>query len=779
MFEPLIFNAQQSPTMKAAFTMDRQNHNLGLLLVLATSLFAFSTTCSIAQTTLLTESFETDGEGSRYTSNSFYNSTVDFFTRMDNDPVTYAVGNNAGVHPTNPNGSFYWGAEDCDVASGGEGVITLNALAATGYNLDVTVSLANSRPNDGRLEPLDYFILEYNLDGSGWNIFGALYGNNGTGSGNLQVDADLNGSPDPAGAEVNSSNFQDFNFSIPTTGNSLQLRLRVLANTGSESIIFDNIRISGTSSVPSPGAWDGSTSTDWNVASNWTGNVVPTASDNITIPSAPSNQPHVTLNPGTPAVCADLTIDAGATLTIDAGKALTVSGTLANAGTVDIKATASGIGSLITNGTVSGAGSFKMEQYLTGSGGGTPDGVFYYVSSPISDATAADYNVASGNKLWIDQEATQDYAQLTFGAIGLDVGQGYVARMGATGAITFDGSSYNTGNITEGSLSRTGTTELNRGYNLVGNPYPSTVNWDDLSRTNLETTMWYRTNNGGTMTFDTYNSTGQVGTNNNGGGTVDGTIPPTQAFWVRVDADGNTGSVAFENADRTHGTLSSIYKAESEEGTVRLSLSNGTASDEQVIYFDASANDAIDDHDSRKFWASGIPQLYTNINDDTLTINGLNSPQTTQMVPLGMKVPSQGNYSLNATSITLTETPAFLEDTYLNNFQDLNTNPNYSFTSDAGNIGDRFILHFNNAAVGIEEVESSSHVFASNGQLNISLSLNRQTANVEVFDMAGRSILNRPINASNTVVDLNAPTGIYLVRIETATGVKTHKVALQ
>jgi hypothetical protein len=271
-----------------------------------------------------------------------------------------------------------------------------------------------------------------------------------------------------------------------------------------------------------------------------------------------------------------------------------------------------------------------------------------------------------------------------------------------------------------------------------------------------------------------------VGTNNNGGGTVDGTIPPTQAFWVRVDADGNTGSVSFENADRSHGTLAGIYKVESEEGTVRLSLSDGTVSDEQVIYFDASANDQLDDYDSRKFWASGIPQLYSNLQEDTLTINGLNSLQTTQMVPLGMKIPSQGNYSLDATNITLVSTPAILEDTYLNVFQDLNAEPNYSFTSDAGNIGDRFILHFNNAAVGVdEEAEVKSHVFVSNNQLSISLAPNTENATVQVLDMAGRTIATRALRQTQTVIDMNVPTGIYLIRVETAKGADTHKVVLQ
>lgn len=528
--------------------------------------------------------------------------------------------------------------------------------------------------------------------------------------------------------------------------------------------------------VATAGSWDGSTSTDWNVASNWTGNVVPTSADNITIPSAPSNQPHVTLDPGSPAVCNDITIDAGATLTIDAGKALTISGTLANAGTVDIKADATGIGSLITNGTISGAGSFKMEQYLTGSGGGAPDGVFYYVSCPIPNATAADYNVASGNKLWIDDEPNQSYPQLTFGAIPLEVGQGYIARMGSTGAVEFDGSSYNTGSVTEGGLTRTGTTETNRGYNLIGNPYPSTVSWDDASRTNLETTIWYRTNNAGTMTFDTYNAAGMVGTSNNGGGPVSGDIPPSQAVWVRVSADGLTGSVSFDNADRSHGMATGIYKVEAEEGTVRLTISNGTISDEQIILFNTDAADQFDDYDSHKFWAADIPQLYTNINEDTLTINGLNSTATNPTVPLGIKLPTSGNYSIDASSITLNATPVYLEDTYLNVFQDLNQNATYSFSEVQGNIGDRFILHFAEIT-GVDEVENNISVYSFQNQIKINLD-SKESGHVTVFDLSGRTVLTRQLNSDRTSIELNQASGIYLVRVETQSETVTRKVAI-
>lgn len=487
----------------------------------------------------------------------------------------------------------------------------------------------------------------------------------------------------------------------------------------------------------------------------------------------------MTLAPGTPAVCADLTIESGATLTIDAGKALTVSGATANAGTILIAASASGIGSFIDNGTITGAGSFQMQQYLTGSGGGTPDGVFYYVSSPIANATAAVYGVPANNKLWIDQEPSQNYAELTLGTIPLEVGQGYIARMGSTGAITFNGSSFNTGNQTESGLTRTGTTELNRGFNLVGNPYPSTVNWNTATRTNLEASIWYRTHNGSTMTFDTYNLEGPgIGTNNNGGGNVSNLIPPTQAFWVKVNADGQVGSLAFDNTDRSHGTLAGIYKAAAEEGTVRMTLSDGNASDEAIVRFDLAAQDAFDNYDSHKFWASNIPQLYMNVSEDTLVINGLTSTINNPVVDLGVKLPTSGNYTLNANSITMVGETIHLEDRLFNIFQNLNVEPNYAFTSAAGNIGDRFVLHFGMAAVGIEDGEhASSRVYTSNGnQLNIILSENTENGNVQVLDMAGRVVYTTSLNASRNTINLNTSTGVYLVRVETAKGTDTHRI---
>ncbi len=213
------------------------------LLIYSLVVFAFQ--LSKAQMNLLTEDFETDGEGSRYTSNHFDNACHDFFERYFN-----GGGNCLTNEPTNVNGTFYWAGEDVDVATGGTGIVTLNPLTVTGYNLELQAMAAIGRPNDFRLETDDELLFQYNMDGAGWITFGAFYGNNGTGMGNLQLDADLNGVPDVGGPEVSSSDFTDWTFAIPVTGNSLQVRFIMGQNTGTEEIMVDYIRINTTPILP-------------------------------------------------------------------------------------------------------------------------------------------------------------------------------------------------------------------------------------------------------------------------------------------------------------------------------------------------------------------------------------------------------------------------------------------------------------------------------------------------------------------------------------------------
>ncbi len=154
--------------------------------------------------------------------------------------------------------------------------------------------------------------------------------------------------------------------SSATSGNDIGARIRANSITldgstypGSNSSIFNR--------TISFFEWDGSTSTDWTVASNWTNNTVPSSTDNVIIPSAPANQPHLpTDNNG---YCNDLTIESGATVTVEnTNRNLRIYGNINNDGTLAVTGTYN-ILLYGTNNTIGGAGNFTTARFrLRGSG---------------------------------------------------------------------------------------------------------------------------------------------------------------------------------------------------------------------------------------------------------------------------------------------------------------------------------------------------------------------------------------------------------------------------
>jgi hypothetical protein len=68
--------------------------------------------------------------------------------------------------------------------------------------------------------------------------------------------------------------------------------------------------------LPATNTWIG-TGTDWNTASNWSDNTVPTSSYNVTIPTSPSGSNYPVIQVGTTARCNTLTIESGAIITVN------------------------------------------------------------------------------------------------------------------------------------------------------------------------------------------------------------------------------------------------------------------------------------------------------------------------------------------------------------------------------------------------------------------------------------------------------------------------------
>lgn len=194
----------------------------------------------------LVESFETDGEGIRYISNTFTDfPNSDYFYRTNQQPAGHADAV-SGI-----DGSYFWASEDViSAGSGGlDGIIEFAPINIVGYsNFEFALLMGTSNDNGTRWEQTDNIMLQYNIDNNGWNTFGLFQGDDPFG-GALRVDMDNStdtaGGGGPYGATVPNGNVADFSFEIPGTGNQMKVRIVVQQDGGSEELVFDNIRISG------------------------------------------------------------------------------------------------------------------------------------------------------------------------------------------------------------------------------------------------------------------------------------------------------------------------------------------------------------------------------------------------------------------------------------------------------------------------------------------------------------------------------------------------------
>jgi len=584
---------------------------------------------------------------------------------------------------------------------------------------------------------------------------------------------------------LNMSGFVDYTVSLPSIAGKANVYLRWAPDATSpvhgsiadvDGTYISAISILADANTDNEVIWSGNGT--WNTPANWSTGTVPASASNVLVGSG-------SLTIDQDATVANLTINPGSDLTLATGNTLTVTGNFS------IKSNlTNGTGTFLDNGTTTVSGTTNVEQYLTGAGGATPNGRGWYVSSPVTEAKSSVYSAAGTNQLWSYSESANGYTEITDDTTTLAPMQGYFAKVGASGLVTYTGGRLNNGEISNTNLTRTGVVNPKRGYHLIGNPYPSMLDWNAAIKSNVRTTMWFRTlSTGSSMVFDSYNTLGSLGTNNNGRGTVTQHIPPMQAFWVKVEGDGNTGTLTFNNSMRSHqtGNVRLLRQAETNEQQVlRLQVSNGINSDEAIIAFSSDATDELDAYDSPKMTNNNIaiPEIFTMAGNERVVINGLNGESLAKELALGFKTGQENTFTMKATEIRNFGSNAriILKDKLMNTQMELTDGSAYNFTSSVTNAADRFSISITKAITGIQKTSSLENISVirnASGQVVIKISGNRATEGIiTIFSTLGQKIKTARTTGQNTVLDADLTTGIYLVSVNVAGQKATRKLVI-
>ena len=471
-----------------------------------------------------------------------------------------------------------------------------------------------------------------------------------------------------------------------------------------------------------------------------------------------------------------ITVAPGRKLTLASGKTLSVVGTLT------LQSDVSGTATFVDNGGALTTGSTNIQQYLTA-------GRNWYVSSPVTGAKSDVFSASTSYPLyWYDEAnaSTVPWPTITDTNTRLNATQGYVANMAADGAVTFSGT-LNTGDIPTPTLSRSGT--IKTGFNLIGNPYPSYVSWNDATKTKVLTSIWYRSKSTGSYVFQTYNSSDQVGTL---GGTE--LIPPMQSFWVLTDVtQPGDASVTFKNATRSHqdqSVTSNRMKAPAlnAQQVLRLQVSNAVNSDEAIVLFNSNASDGLDAYDSEKMSNNNpaIPEIYTLAGTFPVAINGLNNMATNPVMPLGFTTGASNTFTIKATEISNfdSDTKIILKDNVLNTEQDLTNGVVYTFASDVASTTSRFSIVFKSVGVttGVQAASGDPSILIyknANNRIAVNcIGSISDNAYVSVYNTLGQKLDLKKMAGTTTIIDKAFTSGVYVVTVNNGGTSTTRKVII-
>ena len=505
----------------------------------------------------------------------------------------------------------------------------------------------------------------------------------------------------------------------------------------------------------------------------------------------------------TPVSFNNLTIDPGSTTTITTpGQSLNgillCNGTLNAYGNITLISTASQTALIDGSGTGEVIGNVTIQRYLTSGFG------YKYFSSPFQAAIVRE--LGDNIKLQdpfppiyrYDESRTASGWVSYIDSLGiLNPMQGYAVNFGSTEApIIFDVS----GVVNNGSLSTTLYNHNNPysiGFNLVGNPYPSPIDWDaslGWTRINVDNALYY---------FEA-SSTDQYGgsyvTYLNGvssNGLATNLIPSMQGFFVHI-TDGTwpvTGTLAINNNVRVTDLSHPLIKSDTNSRSlIRLTVefADDTLSvDPVVIYFDEKATDKFDGQlDALKLMNTDImvPNLYTVGSDGAkLSISALPIiSDTLCRVPLGLKINRDGNiiFKIRTLEGNLSDMEIYISDIVTDIKQDLLPDKNYQVYLTNGQYENMFFLNFRSTGTGITDYPGKSdlfYIYCSHGILNIEINtLPGADGTLMISNLIGQILLIKKYHESG-YYELNPDlkNGIYIVSLISGTKKSSKKIFLQ
>ena len=291
------------------------------------------------------------------------------------------------------------------------------------------------------------------------------------------------------------------------------------------------------------------------------------------------------------------------------------------------------------------------------------------------------------------------------------------------------------------------------GWNMIGNPYPSTIDWDaeGWTKTNMANATYIQDPD--TQLYATY----VAGASVNGGSRY---IASQQSFWVHAIAE--DPELTIRESVKSNNDVRFLAFEELSRG-VTVQLIHNEMIDEAVIRHVDGASELMEhEYDAEKLWGGwGVyPQVsFYNSEEKDLIVHSFDKSSVEWSIPLRTIVFENGTYELKFNHVFELDVPCLqLEDTYTGINYLIAEGESLSFEMYDTTYAPRFLLH-----VGKDYTYSQTNVKCfgdDNGAINIDLDRESVTYRIESDTyLDSNSVAGNPL----LIADLNA--GSYTVQI--------------
>jgi len=490
--------------------------------------------------------------------------------------------------------------------------------------------------------------------------------------------------------------------------------------------------------------------TQWNGTGNWSqnenwSNGVPSDSTDAVIASGAVSVAGNSL-------CRNLSINSAASLIILPGSAITVNGNLDVVGNIEIKMDSILPGSLIVRKNLTQSGVallsrnyFHNQEYLT--------------SFPFNSINQTDLLSLGTVSKWSESSNIWNQVSSFNPALGL----GFSFRSTQTGISSTSGV-INVASVTI-PLTNSSTGNVDYGWNLIGNPFPSAFNTQSGLNFESINRAVYAWNNGRFLVWN-----GSVGSLPNG------IIPFGTAFFVKT----NTASTSvilnkegvLHDFDWFNGDVQNVDNLL----IVKFSdFSDATISDRLYIQTEEGSSFGFEGtKDALKLANSEQYPDFFSIHDDiSFSIDVTPYPS---VIPLGVKIPYNGSWSFSIEKNTFDATrPVYLYDKEADILRDLREG-DYFFQANTSNITDRFELQLTGVGINDPSIKDFSVWFDGECISVKSTEGTNSPVQIEVYNLLGSRVSNYNGKIGESTIRLKSISGINLVRITNSESQTTYKV---